>query len=121
MKFFLFPVFLWFSFASFSQRSQGEGVVLGKVIDQKTKSPLEYAKVKVFKAKDSSVLGGQFTDSEGKFNIEGLPYSPMLVLITFTGYDTVWYNEVIPSKELRLVNLGEVVLMVNNQRVVDEV
>lgn len=121
MKFFLFPVFLGFSFASFSQRSQGEGVVLGKVVDQKTKSPLEYAKVKVLKAKDSTVLGGQFTDSEGKFNIEGLHFLPMLVQITFAGYDTVWYNEVIPSKELRLVNLGEVVLLVNNQRVVDEV
>ncbi|MFM7664345.1 MAG: carboxypeptidase-like regulatory domain-containing protein, partial [Bacteroidota bacterium] len=118
MKFFLFSLFLWFSFASFSQRNQGEGVVLGKVVDQKTKNPLEYAKVKVLNAKDSSVLGGQFTDSEGKFNIEGLPFLPMLVQITFAGYDTVWYNEVIPSKELRLVNLGEVVLLVNNQRVV---
>lgn len=121
MKFSLFFLLLCFSFAFFSQRSQGEGVVLGKVVDQKTKNPLEYTKVKIFKAKDSTLLGGQFTDSEGKFNLEGLPFLPMIVQITFAGYDTLWFNDVLPTKELRLVNLGEVVLLVNNQRVVDEV
>jgi hypothetical protein len=121
MKFSLFYLLLCFSFAFFSQRSQGEGVVLGKLVDQKTKNAIEYAKVKVLKAKDSSVLGGQFTDSEGKFNLEGLPFLPMIVQITFAGYDTLWFNDVLPTKELRLVNLGELVMLVNNQRVVDEV
>jgi len=76
-------------------------------VDQKTKNAIEYAKVKVLKAKDSSLLGGQFTDSEGKFNLEGLPFLPMIVQITFAGYDTLWFNDVLPTKELRLVNLGE--------------
>jgi outer membrane receptor protein involved in Fe transport len=121
MKFALFFLLLCFSLSSFSQRSQGDGVVLGKVVDQKTKNPIEYAKVKVLKAKDSTMLGSQFTDSEGKFNIEGLPYLPMIVRITFAGYDTLLFTDVLPTKELRLINLGELVMLVNNQRVVDEV
>ena len=55
-----------------AQKPQGDGIVLGKIIDQTTKKPLEYAKIKLFKAQDSSLVFGQFTDAEGKFNLEGL-------------------------------------------------
>lgn len=121
MKFSLFYILSLFTSVFFAQRVQGEGIVLGKLVSQKTKSPLEYAKVKVLKALDSSLLAGQFTDSEGKFNIEGLPFFPMLVQVTFAGYDTLWIGDVSPEKELRVVNLGELVMIVNNQKLLDEV
>lgn len=121
MKFSLFYILSLFTSVFFAQRVQGEGIVLGKLVSQKTKSPLEYAKVKVLKALDSSLLAGQFTDSEGKFNIEGLPFFPMLVQVTFAGYDTLWIGDVSPEKELRVVNLGELVMSVNNQKLLDEV
>ncbi|MBM3165647.1 MAG: TonB-dependent receptor, partial [Bacteroidetes bacterium] len=121
MKFSLFYILSLFTSVFFAQRVQGEGIVLGKLVSQKTRSPLEYAKVKVLKAVDSSLLAGQFTDSEGKFNIEGLPFFPMLVQVTFAGYDTLWIGDVSPEKELRLVNLGELVMVVNNQKLLDEV
>jgi len=105
----------------FAQRSQGEGIVLGKIIDNTVKKPLEYVKIKVLLEKDSSLVAGQFTDSEGKFNMENLPLTTLIVQITFTGYDTIWLSQIIPTRELRVVNLGEINMTINNQRLVDEI
>ena len=121
MKIRLGILFVVFSLSVFAQRTQGEGIVLGRLVDQNAKKALEYVKIKVLLAKDSSFVSGQFTDSEGKFNIENLPFAPLLLQATFAGYDTLWINQIIPTKELRLVNLGEYNLTVNNQRIVDEI
>ena len=120
MKIFISIVLLFFCGFSFSQRA-GEGVILGKVISANTNTPLEYVKVKVLKSLDSSYVTGQYTDIEGKFNIEGLTYTSYLLQITFAGYDTIWVSDLIPTAELRLANAGELKLQVNNQRVLDEV
>ncbi|NBU91732.1 MAG: TonB-dependent receptor [Flavobacteriia bacterium] len=119
-------IFLGLSLALLSlyvsaQKIQGDGIVLGKIVDQTTKKPLEYAKIKLFKAQDNSLAFGQYTDVEGKFNMEGLPLVPLYMVVSFSGYDSLRLNDILPTKELRIVNLGELSLLVNNQRVVDEV
>ncbi|MFM7595928.1 MAG: TonB-dependent receptor domain-containing protein [Flavobacteriales bacterium] len=114
-------LFVFISLSVIAQRIQGEGIVLGRLVDQNAKKALEYVKIKVLLAKDSSFVSGQYTDSEGKFNIENLPFAPLLLQVTFAGYDTLWINQIIPTRELRVVNLGENTLIVNNQRIVDEI
>jgi outer membrane receptor protein involved in Fe transport len=104
-----------------AQKPQNDGIVLGKLVDQTTKKPLEYAKIKLFKLQDSSLVFGQFTDADGKFNLEGLPLTTLYLEASFAGYDTLWIKEILPTKEIRIVNLGELQLLVNNQRIVDEV
>ncbi|MEY3049466.1 MAG: hypothetical protein RL365_1504 [Bacteroidota bacterium] len=121
MKILLGILFVCFSLFVVAQRAQGEGIVLGRIVDQNAKKALEYVKIKVLLAKDSSFVSGQFTDSEGKFNIENLPFAPLILQVTFAGFDTLWVNQIIPTKELRIVNLGEYNLAVNNQRIVDEI
>ena len=121
MKILLGILFVCFSLLAIAQRVQGEGIVLGRLVDQNAKKALEYVKIKVLLAKDSSFVSGQFTDSEGKFNIENLPFASLILQATFAGYDTLWINQIIPTKELRVVNLGEYNLTVNNQRIVDEI
>jgi hypothetical protein len=121
MKIRLGILFVVFSLSVSAQRIQGEGIVLGRLVDQNAKKALEYVKIKVLLAKDSSFVSGQFTDSEGKFNIENLPFAPLSLQATFAGYDTLWINQIMPTKELRVVNLGEYNMTVNNQRIVDEI
>ncbi|NDB35285.1 MAG: hypothetical protein EB023_08055 [Flavobacteriia bacterium] len=105
----------------FAQKSQGEGALVGKVVDALSKKNLEYVKIKVFLAKDSSLVGGQYTDTEGKFSIENLPLSPLILQVVFLGWDTLWVKDILPTKELKLVNIGELQLTINNQKVADEV
>lgn len=121
MKFSLVLFFSCFVLSISAQRAQGDGVVMGRVLEKETKKSLEYVKIKVYLAKDSSLVGGQYTDGEGKFYIENLPLSTLSIQFIFAGYDTLWIQEVIPTKELRVVNEGDVLLEINNQRVVDEI
>jgi hypothetical protein len=104
-----------------AQKPQGEGVVLGKVVDQLKKKPLEYVKVKLMDPKDSSIILGQYTNDEGKFNFENLPYKLYLVSISFAGFETVFIQNSEPKNDLRIVNLGIVELVPNNQKVIDEI
>jgi predicted secreted protein len=50
-----------------------KGRVYGKIIDAKTKKPIEYASVVVLWFNKDSLLGGSLTKENGEFNIENLP------------------------------------------------
>ena len=50
-----------------------KGRVYGKLVDAKTKKPVEYASVVVLWYNKDSLLGGTLTQENGEFNIEGLP------------------------------------------------
>ncbi|ASZ12062.1 TonB-dependent receptor family protein [Chitinophaga pendula] len=65
------------------------GHVFGKLIDASTGKPVEYASVALLRLKDSSVIGGMLSKSNGDFSIEHLPFGPMIMRINFMGYKTV--------------------------------
>ena len=50
-----------------------KGRVYGKIIDAKTKKPVEFASVVVLWYNKDSLLGGALTKENGEFAIEGLP------------------------------------------------
>lgn len=50
-----------------------KGRVYGKLIDAKTKKPIEFAPVMVLWFNKDSLIGGALTDEKGEFSIEGLP------------------------------------------------
>lgn len=50
-----------------------KGRVYGKLVDTKTKKPIEFASVVVLWYNKDSLLGGALTEENGDFNIEGLP------------------------------------------------
>jgi len=52
-----------------SGRNFPGGAISGKVIDSSTKHTIEYANIVVFSLKDSSMVTGGVTNSEGLFNL----------------------------------------------------
>jgi iron complex outermembrane recepter protein len=50
-----------------------KGRVYGKLIDSKTRKPVEFASVVVLWFNKDSLLGGALTEENGEFNIENLP------------------------------------------------
>jgi hypothetical protein len=50
-----------------------KGRVYGKLIDAKTKKPIEYASVVVLWYNKDSLLGGALTQENGEFSVDGLP------------------------------------------------
>jgi hypothetical protein len=63
------------------------GRVFGKVLDSKTKKPVEYASVQVLWYSKDSLLNGGLVKENGDFAIDGLPsFGQVRVRIKFIGY-----------------------------------
>lgn len=78
-----------------------KGRVYGKIIDAKTKKPVEYTSVVVLWFNKDSVLGGTLAKENGEFNIEGLPpmggFRLRATQIGYKTYETKFYIQ-IPNK-----------------------
>ncbi|RBL91874.1 outer membrane beta-barrel family protein [Chitinophaga flava] len=62
------------------------GRLYGKLIDASNGKPIPYASVALLRQRDSSVVTGMLTKTNGEFNLEGLPFGPLIVRINFMGY-----------------------------------
>lgn len=86
------------------------GFIKGKVIDSSTKKVIDYANVSLFSVKDSSVINGTVSNSNGEFIITNVRPGKYYAKISFVGYkSTVITNINITSKsqaaELGLVSI----------------
>ena len=80
-----------FYLASFAQQRQGNfpgSSISGKVIDSSTKHIIEYANIVVFSLKDSTMVTGGVTNSEGLFSLSIDRPGNFKVEVRFIGYDT---------------------------------
>ena len=85
-----------------------QGKISGKVLDSKTGTAVEYATVAVLNAKDSSLVTGTVTEGNGSFSVKAA-YGRYLVRISFMGYETYFYpNVVLLSEKHASANLGKV-------------
>lgn len=81
--FFTLLVFLFSSYAAFSQ-----GSIKGKVIDSATKKPLGLATVTVFNAADTTLITYRLSTHEGEFRVPGIPLNVNnRVIVSFSGYE----------------------------------
>lgn len=88
----------------------GEGIVSGKILDKTSDLPMEYVSFRLFSVKDSSLVAGIFTDVEGKFILEQLPYGSYYGKLTFTGYLPKQIEDIKISPSLKVANLGTIKL-----------
>ena len=77
------------------------GVIRGKVIDAKTREPMQFVNISVRKAGTTVPLKGMVTDETGTFHIAQLPEGSYTLSISFIGYKT----EVVPVKENKHLNV----------------
>jgi outer membrane receptor protein involved in Fe transport len=98
------------SIVSFTQQRQGNfpgGSISGKVIDSSTKHTIEYANIVVFSLKDSSMVTGGVTNSEGLFNLSIDRPGEFSVEVRFIGYDTEVIETAIGQGNFN-IDLGEI-------------
>jgi outer membrane receptor protein involved in Fe transport len=97
-----------------------EGIVSGKVIDSKTKEPLESTTVIIKKTSETekSPLGVN-TDKNGRFSINHIPYGNYKLSVSSIGYQTFEQN-ISLSKEAKQINLDQIQLTEDSE-VLDEV
>lgn len=92
-------------FGTAQQRPQMAKVkVSGKVIEQSTKQPLEYASIYMQNSKNPSMVSGGITDSKGEFNFE-VPAGIYYIKVEFLGFKTVEFKNKQIDKD---TNLGTI-------------
>jgi outer membrane receptor protein involved in Fe transport len=98
---------------SYSQNTNptaGEGIVSGKVLDKNGDQPMEYVSFRLFSVKDSSLVAGIFTDAEGKFLLENLPFGNYYGKFTYVGFLTRQFDNIKVSQTMKVANLGTIKL-----------
>jgi hypothetical protein len=88
----LFISFLFLSFTNAQKPSgTGDGTIFGKIVDDKNSNPVEYVAIRLLKAKDSTIVTGVFSDTDGKFNLENLAYGNYILKLSLTGFTAGCY------------------------------
>jgi outer membrane receptor protein involved in Fe transport len=90
---------------------QKNGVISGKVMDEKTGDFIEYAIVSVYKQKDSTLVTGTITDAQGAFIIKDLTYGMYYIEASFLGYNKFRMNKILINPQKLSVNVGELKIM----------
>ena len=83
--------------------------VTGKVIDNTTRQPIDFANVSIMK--DSTLVGGTITDKDGQFSIE-LSNGKYNLVVSFMGYSEEKRAITISGKD---VNIGRIALKEDTQ------
>ncbi|PKP38921.1 MAG: hypothetical protein CVT98_04195 [Bacteroidetes bacterium HGW-Bacteroidetes-15] len=87
------------------------GTVKGKVIDQTTGVPVEYANIIFYKMRDSTIATGGITNESGEFTIEKVPLGRYFAEIKFIGYNSTHIESFVMSPRQPEVMLGEIKLL----------
>ncbi len=70
------------------QNGGQQAEILGKLIDNQTGKPVEYASVALLKATDSSVVTGMLSKGNGDFDFRSITPGKYILKIFFIGYET---------------------------------
>ncbi len=94
------------------KRPPAIGIIAGKILDETTKQPIEFATISIIRVRDSSLATGGVSDSKGDFVINEVPFGKFKIKIDFIGYKTVIYKDLVsikPPENVR-ADLGEILL-----------
>jgi outer membrane receptor protein involved in Fe transport len=86
------------------------GVIKGKVVEATGNTPVEYATVSLFRAKDSTLVDGVITNSEGHFEFKKLDAGEYNIIIRFMGFRKVFIAGIIISDKSQVSDVGVVTL-----------
>ncbi len=92
------------------QNMPAEGVITGKIVDKDAGKAMEYANFVIYRQKDSTLVNGTVTDSEGKFKLEKVPFGRFYAIANFIGYDKSYIKDIKITPAHKTVDLGTLTL-----------
>ncbi len=76
----------------------GQAEILGKLLDDQSGKPVEYASVALLKAKDSSIVTGMLSRGNGDFDFKEIPAGTYILKIYFIGYQTFYKTVTVKNR-----------------------
>jgi len=109
----IFSLVIFISIELVAQRPGGsgggmlpEGIVKGVISDSHSGKPMEYANIVLFNVRDSSMVTGGVTASDGSFELEKIPFGRFYLEIYFIGFNRLTIGDIRVTPNNKLVNLG---------------
>ncbi len=87
---FLLATFLCMNTQTMAQDNGAQAEILGKLLDDQSGKPVEYASVALLKAKDSTVITGMLSKGNGDFDFKSIAPGTYILKIYFIGYQTIF-------------------------------
>ncbi|MDF3076815.1 MAG: TonB-dependent receptor [Sphingobacteriaceae bacterium] len=84
------------------------GSVKGIVVDEQSKSPLDYASIALLKTSDSTVVAGTLANEKGEFTLSKIAAGTYSLKAVFIGYETKYVRNITVSGGQ--LNLGQILL-----------
>jgi hypothetical protein len=108
------------SLSTFAQRPNMGGMrtmpaigrLYGKVVDSKSKQPVDFAAVTLLAMQKDSIISGILAKANGDFNLDKLPMGRYRLRITFIGYQTITQQVSISPNNIEQ-DLGNITLQVD--------
>ncbi len=115
--------FLVFSCSVFSQNGQfanadapSIGKIKGTVIDNKTKQPVQFATISLYKFKDSSLVTGVVATDKGSFELSSLSFGRYFMKVKFIGYKQMVIDTIAIRPRAPEVTIGVIKLQSNSEQ-----
>lgn len=96
--------------ATNTTKPANQGVVVGKVVDASSNSPIEYASVILLSKQNSQMVSGIASDKNGEFALRGIANGTYSISVTFVGFKKMDLTDVEITDGNPVVNLKEIKL-----------
>ena len=83
--------------------------VSGRVVDAESTSPVPFATVAVYSAKDTSLVDGAISSDNGRFIVSKVPQGEYVLRASFVGYIT-FYQDIEITDESKAFEMGDIAL-----------
>lgn len=121
---FLFFYFFIFSFTILSQNGQypnaenapSIGKIKGSIVDNKTKQPVQFATISLYKFKDSSLVTGVVASDKGVFELSSLSFGRYFMKVKFIGYKQIVIDTIAIRPRSPEVTIGTIKLQSNSEQ-----
>ncbi len=105
---------------TYRERAVPEGTVTGKIIEAKSKDPMEFASVALYREKDSTLVTGGISGPDGSFTLKDVPNGSYYLEANFMGYNKKLISGIRISSKNSVYETGSVSLVEATQNL-DEV
>lgn len=105
---------LWLAIASTFAYAQTTSIIKGKITDSNLK-PLDLATVALFTIKDSVLVRTVFTEADGKFSFERIPFGSYQIKTILVGYSNYRSETISLSESNSIIDLGDIKLNVTTK------
>lgn len=106
----IFNTFIFSQERNMQTGNMPTGTIKGKIIDASTNKPIEYGNIVLFTLKDSSMITGAVSNSEGIFILEKVPFGRFYATVTYIGYSKEILNDIMVTPKALDVDLGTISL-----------